>query len=122
VDAIKITKTDFLRLVFSFLHGFFASMLSSYCLTCDFPCYYSYAKSSTTKGLQQSLKLKHKINMLRNAKSLIRLQTNLTTRILEKGEVVYAEGDVGDSMFHVDEYDGGEVPQFLSYMCLCKQI
>jgi CRP-like cAMP-binding protein len=46
--------------------------------------------------------------MLRNAKSLIRLQTNLTTRILEKGEVVYAEGDVGDSMFHVDEYDGGK--------------
>jgi hypothetical protein len=85
-------------------------MLSLYCLTCDFPCYYSYAKSSTTKGLQQSLKLKHKINMLRNAKSLIRLQTNLTTRILEKGEVVYAEGDVGDSMFHVDEYDGGKAP------------
>jgi len=22
--------------------------------------------------------------------------------------VVYAEGDVGDSMFHVDEYDGGK--------------
>jgi len=81
VDAIKITKKDFIR----------------------------YAKASSTKGIQQSLKLKHKINLLRNAKSLIRLQTNLTTRILEKGEVVYAEGDVGDSMFHVDEYDGGEL-------------
>ncbi len=49
--------------------------------------------------------------MLRNAKSLIRLQTNLTTRIFERGEVIYAEGEVGDSMFHVDEYGGGKAPQ-----------
>jgi len=47
--------------------------------------------------------------LLANAKNLIRLQTNLTTRILEKGEVVYKEGDVGDSMFLVDEFDGGKL-------------
>lgn len=38
---------------------------------------------------------------------MIRLQTNLKTTIYKSGDVVYREGDKGDSMFIVDEEHGG---------------
>lgn len=59
-----------------------------------------YLASSSTK---RSLKLKHKARTLKQAKQLIRLQTNLSKRDLHSGEVVYKEGDVGKSMFLVDK-------------------
>ena len=56
--------------------------------------------SSSTK---RSLKLKYKARTLAQAKQLIRLQTNLTKRQLNMDDVVYREGDIGESMFLVDE-------------------
>lgn len=58
--------------------------------------------ASSTKTLS-SIKLKHKARNLAQAKQLIRLQTNLTKRQLHRGDVVYKEGDLGKSMFLVDE-------------------
>jgi CRP-like cAMP-binding protein len=37
------------------------------------------------------------------------LQTNVKTRVLKKGEVVYQEGDNGTSMYRVFDDDGGEL-------------
>jgi len=44
---------------------------------------------------------------LADAKAFIRLQTNLKSVELKKGDVVYTEGDVGNSMYFVDEERGG---------------
>ena len=73
VDLIAVSKEDFTR----------------------------YASSSA--NLLKSLKLKHKARALEQAKQLIRLQTNLTKRQLHKGDIVFREGDVGKSMFLVDD-------------------
>jgi len=56
----------------------------------------------SSSSIKRSLKLKWKARTLAQAKQLIRLQTNLTTRQLRKGDVVYNEGDTGESMFLVD--------------------
>ena len=53
--------------------------------------------------VKQSLKLKHKERILAQAKQLIRLQTNFSKRQLSEGEIVFEEGDIGRSMFLVDE-------------------
>jgi len=53
--------------------------------------------------VKQSLKLKHRERILAQAKQLIRLQTNFSKRKLSEGELVFVEGDVGKSMFLVDE-------------------
>lgn len=59
-----------------------------------------YLSSSSTK---RSLKLKWKARNLAQAKQLIRIQTNHTQRQLENGDVVYQEGDIGKSMFLVND-------------------
>lgn len=38
---------------------------------------------------------------------MIRLQTNVKTRVFKKGEVVYKEGDDGQSMYRVYDENGG---------------
>ena len=43
------------------------------------------------------------------AKQLIRLQTNLVRRNFKLGDIVYNRGDMGDSMFLVDEEIGGKL-------------
>lgn len=43
-----------------------------------------------------------------DAKAMIRLQANVGTKVLKKGDVVYKEGDIGSSMYFVDEANGGE--------------
>lgn len=67
----------------------------------------SYIASSL--GTKQSLKQKYKERTLMQAKQLIRLQTTLTKRSLVAGDIVYREGDLGDSMFLVDDNDGGKL-------------
>lgn len=43
-----------------------------------------------------------------DAKAMIRLQANVGSRVLNKGDVVYKEGDMGQSMYFVDEDTGGK--------------
>jgi len=57
--------------------------------------------------VKYDLKVKWKARSLLYAKNLIRLQTNVKTRIFKKGEFVYKEGDEGQSMFLVDEVEDG---------------
>ena len=61
--------------------------------------------SSETKN---ELKRKWRARNLLYAKNLLRLQKNVKTRELKKGEVVYKEGEIGTSMFRVDDVDGGK--------------
>ena len=56
-----------------------------------------------------TLKYKWKARTLADAKSIIRLQTNVKGQVLKKGDVVYKEGDRGNSMYFVDEKLGGEI-------------
>ena len=49
-----------------------------------------------------------------DAKAMIRLQANVGTKVLKKGDVVYKEGDIGSSMYFVDEANGGEFFRFSS--------
>jgi len=58
---------------------------------------------------KNTLKFRWKARTLADAKALIRLQTNLKTRLFHKGDVVYKEGDKGNSMFFVDEETGGDL-------------
>jgi CRP-like cAMP-binding protein len=65
-----------------------------------------YVRSSAdTKNV---LKRKWRARNLVYAKNLLRLQTNVKTRTLKKGEIIYKEGEVGTSMFRVDDNDGGK--------------
>lgn len=43
------------------------------------------------------------------AKQLIRLQTTLTKKTFRSGDIIYQEGALGDSMFLVDDYNGGSL-------------
>jgi CRP-like cAMP-binding protein len=56
---------------------------------------------------KKELRIKWRARSLQYAKNLLRLQKNVKTRILTKGDVVYCEGDIGASMFRVDDDDGG---------------
>ena len=58
---------------------------------------------------KQELKLKWRARSLSYAKNLLRLQENVKTRDYVKGDIVYKEGDLGTSMFRVDDDDGGEL-------------
>uniref|UniRef100_A0A7S2EJ89 Calmodulin n=1 Tax=Trieres chinensis TaxID=1514140 RepID=A0A7S2EJ89_TRICV len=78
VDVIKIKREDFDR----------------------------YVASST--AAKQQLRRKWNARNLTYAKNLIRLQTNVRERTFKKDEVVYAEGDEGNSMFFVDEKEEGQ--------------
>ena len=66
-----------------------------------------YLESS--KEAKNTIKHRWKARLLADAKADIRLQTNLKTRTFRKGEVVYTEGDQGNSMFVVDEEHGGKL-------------
>jgi len=61
-------------------------------------------KSPSAKN---TLKFKWKARSWADAKNLIRLQTKIKSRTFKKGEVVYKEGDLGESMYFVDEIHGG---------------
>ncbi len=56
-----------------------------------------------SSSIKHSLKRKWNDRTLAQAKNLIRLQTNLTKRQLTNGDVVYNEGDIGNSMFLVKD-------------------
>jgi CRP-like cAMP-binding protein len=58
---------------------------------------------------KQELKLKWRARSLAYAKNLLRLQENVKARDYVKGDIVYKEGDLGTSMFRVDDDDGGEL-------------
>ena len=61
------------------------------------------------------MKLKWRTRQLDSAKNLIRLQTSVNTRVFQKGDVVYKEGEIGDSIFLVDENNGGESQRELPF-------
>lgn len=56
-----------------------------------------------SSSIKHSLKRKWKERTLAQAKNLIRLHTNFTKRLLHCGDVVYHEGDIGNSMFLVED-------------------
>jgi len=62
-----------------------------------------------SNGAKVNLKFKWKARTLADAKAMIRLQTNVKLNVLKKGDVVYKEGDMGKSMYFVDEEKGGEL-------------
>ena len=64
-----------------------------------------------SKFARDTLKFRWKARSLADAKAMIRLQTNVKLNILKKGEVVYREGDMGQSMYFVDEERGGKYLQ-----------
>lgn len=63
--------------------------------------------TSSSSHAKNDLRVKWRARSLKYAKNLIRLQTNVKSRVLEKGEVVYNEGDEGTSMYSVDDHEGG---------------
>jgi hypothetical protein len=63
---------------------------------------------TSAKEMKVPLKLKFKARQLESAKHLIRLQSSVTTRVFKKGDVVYKEGKIGDSIYYVDENIGGK--------------
>lgn len=62
-----------------------------------------FNKYLASNSIKRSLKLRWKARTLAQAKNLIRLQTNVTKRTLRGGDVVYNEGDIGNSMFLVED-------------------
>lgn len=66
-----------------------------------------YIESS--KSAREALRHRWKSRILADAKAFIRLQTNLKSVHLKKGDIVYKEGDMGKSMYFVDEERGGEL-------------
>lgn len=62
-----------------------------------------------SNGAKVNLKFKWKARTLADAKAMIRLQTNVKLNVFKKGDVVYKEGDMGRSMYFVDEEKGGEL-------------
>jgi CRP-like cAMP-binding protein len=70
----------------------------------DFDRYMGASEKAKTE-----LRLKWRARSLAYAKNLLRLQENVKVRNLKKGDVVYKEGDLGTSMFRVDDNDGGEL-------------
>ncbi len=73
--------------------------------THDF-CHRRYIGNS--KVAKNTLKFRWRARTLADAKAMIRLQANVKTRIFHKGDVVYKEGGIGNSMFFVDEEHGGK--------------
>ena len=79
----------------------------------DFDRYLKHSQST-----RNELQLKWRARNLAYAKNLIRLQTNVKTRLMKKGEVVYEEGDWGKSMFRVSDQDGGKLRE----LCFCFNV
>jgi CRP-like cAMP-binding protein len=73
------------------------------------PYFHEYRYIASSKTAKNDLKVKWRARNLAYAKNLIRLQTNVKTRVLKKGEVVYHEGEQGTSMYRVFDDDGGEL-------------
>lgn len=67
----------------------------------------SYIKQSA--GTKEVLKSKYKARKLHQAKQLIQLQTNLAKQSIRRGDIVYREGDMGNSMYLVDDDIGGKL-------------
>eukprot|EP00539_Tryblionella_compressa_P015853 CAMPEP_0178838938 /NCGR_PEP_ID=MMETSP0746-20121128/13588_1 /TAXON_ID=913974 /ORGANISM="Nitzschia punctata, Strain CCMP561" /LENGTH=909 /DNA_ID=CAMNT_0020501935 /DNA_START=73 /DNA_END=2802 /DNA_ORIENTATION=- len=63
--------------------------------------------TKTSVDTKNELKRKWRARSLMYAKNLLRLERNLKARTLEKGDVVYREGEMATSMFRVDDVDGG---------------
>jgi CRP-like cAMP-binding protein len=61
-----------------------------------------------SESTKRELLVKWRARTLTYAKNLLRLQKNVKVRTFRKGDVVYREGDLGTSMFRVDDDDGGE--------------
>ena len=74
----------------------------------DFLIFSSFRYTSASSHAKNDLRVKWRARSLKYAKNLIRLQTNVKSRVLEKGEVVYNEGDEGTSMYSVDDHEGGK--------------
>ena len=64
---------------------------------------------SNSRQTKEVLKSKYKARKLHQAKQLIRLQTNLTKQSIKRDDIVYREGDMGDSMYLVDDDRGGKL-------------
>jgi serine/threonine protein kinase len=65
-----------------------------------------------SESARLDLRVKWRTRSLAYAKNLLRLQENVKVLKLKKGDVVYREGDLGTSMFRVDDDDderGGEL-------------
>ena len=54
-----------------------------------------------------SLKFASQARKLQEAKNIIRFNQNLKIKVLKEGDIVYKEGDQGNSMYIIDEVDGG---------------
>jgi len=78
VDVIKIKRSDFERYI------------------------------ENSPAARDNLRSQWKARSMGDAKAMIRLQANVTTKVLKKGDVVYTEGNMGKSMYFVDEDNGGE--------------
>lgn len=61
----------------------------------------------TSSETRNELKRKWRARNLEYAKNLVRLERQLKTRTLKKGDLVYTEGDIGSSMFQVDDSGQG---------------
>jgi len=68
----------------------------------------------TSSETRNELKRKWRARNLEYAKNLVRLERHVKTRTLNKGDIVYTEGDVGSSMFLVD--DSGQVDSELEVL------
>lgn len=66
----------------------------------------------TSSETRNALKRKWRARSLEYAKNLVRLERHVITRTLNKGDVVYSEGDVGTSMFRVDDSGQGMFLRF----------
>jgi hypothetical protein len=58
---------------------------------------------ASSASAKTALNVKWRARNLFYAKNLIRLQTNVKALTLEKGDIVYNEGDVGNAMYLVNE-------------------
>ena len=61
-----------------------------------------FNKYLSSNSIKRSLTLRWNARTLAQAKNLIRIQTNVTKRTLHEGNVVYNEGDTGQSIYIVD--------------------
>jgi len=62
-----------------------------------------------SKSARDNLLSRWRARTLADAKAFIRLQTTLKSMRLQRGNIVYKEGDMGKSMYFVDEEKGGEL-------------
>ena len=71
--------------------------------------------TKTSAETRNDLRRKWRARNLFYAKNLLRLQRNVKIKTLQKGDVVYNEGEIGTSMFRVDDTHGGKVLVWKKY-------